>query len=78
MKWISVETPPKLNDSNESEGVLVIENDGDMFVAHLNYYPVSGYRTEESYSWSENSTGCGCCGRHLEPTHWMQLPEKPQ
>lgn len=76
MGWITVDQLPKL-DQNESECLLVVEQDGIMFTAFLKYYPVSGHRKEEYYSWSENSTGCGCCGRGLNPTHWMPLPEKP-
>jgi len=43
-----------------------------------NYYPISGYRKKEEYSWTENATGCGCCGGGLTITHWMPLPKLPK
>lgn len=80
--WISVKTIlPEIKDktkSSESEDVLFIADDGRMYVGHLNYYPVSGYRTEEKYSWTENVTGCGCCGYSLDATYWMPLPKPPE
>lgn len=82
MEWISVKDRlPELKDksiASESEDLLVLDSSGIIYVAYLNFYPISGYRTKESYSWSDRSTGCGCCSEELTPTHWMPLPKPPK
>jgi|GEM_PF-1666975 len=83
-KWISVkDTLPNLKDESKihnsvSPDVLVVESDEQMYVAYLSFYAIAGYRKKEVYRWSEISTGCGRCGRNLNPTHWMPLPELPK
>lgn len=80
MNWIKVEDrlPEIVHDNGTSNYVLVRESGDDFFVAHLNFYPAKGYRKTDEWIWSENSTGCGCCGRSLNPTHWMILPDLPK
>jgi hypothetical protein len=83
MEWISVkdrlpDIKDKTKNSSVSEDVLTIDSDGLMFVAYLNYYGISEYRTKEECSWSEQSTGCGCCSEALDITHWMSLPQPPK
>jgi hypothetical protein len=81
-RWISVnDRLPDIKDisiNSESEDVLVLSSDGNMYVAYLNFYPISGYRTEEQYSWSDRSTGCGCCSESIDVTHWIPLPPPPK
>lgn len=74
MKWISIKDrlPPLGNNEKgepifASEEVLIIEENGAMFVACL----------RAKGTWKENSTGCGCCEIGVYPTHWMPLPEPP-
>lgn len=81
--WISVEDRlPKIKDkllhSSESEDVLALNCDGNMYVANLNFYAAGGYRKEDEYSWSDKSTGCGCCSEGIQPSHWMSLPKPPE
>lgn len=77
-EWISIsEEKPKINDSNESDDVLIIDSGGNQYVASLFFYPIEGYRKVESSGWSERTTGCGCCCRDINPTHWMPLPKPP-
>ena len=82
MKWIcALDKLPEIKDKTQrcskSENVIVLDSSGIMYVAYLNYYGISGHRKEEEYSWSEVSTGCGCCSTSLEVTHWMPLPSFP-
>lgn len=81
MNWIDVnERLPEVKGTSDpltSDYVLVVESDGDTFVAQLQFYPIAGYRKTISQYWSENSTSCGCCARNLSPTHWMPLPPIP-
>jgi hypothetical protein len=80
MQWISVkERLPEVDEtqSSNSEDVLILDSDGTMYVGHMDFYPVAGYRKESKVTWSENATGCGCCAEGLHPTHWMPLPKPP-
>jgi hypothetical protein len=82
MNWIDVENNlPDLEHKticSQSEDVLVLDYDGTMYVAYLTFYPCVGYSKIECLSWSNRSTGCGCCERDLNPTHWMSLPKSPK
>jgi len=79
MEWIRVKDKlPELYKNDESDNVLVFTDDHGVLVASMNFYPKGGYRKEDSYTWSEHATGCGCCGEYIEPTHWMRLPNPPE
>lgn len=60
------------------ENCLVIDENGDCYVACLVLLNANGYRTEDTTYWSEQSTGCGCCSNGISPTHWMPLPPPPE
>lgn len=77
-RWISIEKElPKIKEDEISDDVLVIDDDKNMYVAYLKFYPVTNYRKKEEYFWHERSTGCGCCSCDIEVTHWMPLPRLP-
>jgi hypothetical protein len=78
-EWISVkEKLPEIDPKGySSENVLVYDSEG-FLVACVNFYPARGCRKEDLYTWSEQCTGCGCCARSLNPTHWMPLPVPPK
>ena len=83
MEWVKCsDRMPEIKDktqrSSESDDVLIIDSSGQMYVGYLNYYGISGYRKEEGYSWSEQSTACVCCCQELHITHWMPLPPTPK
>lgn len=76
MQWISVKDKlPEINADDSSDEVLVLLESQKVYVAVLIFYPSVGYRKQEDYSWSEMSTGCGCCCKRLVPTHWMEIPK---
>ncbi len=80
-EWISVEerVPEVSQDhASNSEDVLILDNDGRMYVGHMTFYSATGYRTQSETKWSANETGCGCCSENLHPTHWMNLPKLPE
>lgn len=84
-EWIDVkkEKPPRVVKDNKDESnyvlyyVLVVDEQGDMYVANMTHYPISDHRKKEEYFWAENTTGCGCCLQNLAVTHWMPLPLAP-
>jgi hypothetical protein len=83
MTWIKCsERLPELtnqeSEASESDNVLILNSDGNIYVARLIFYPVKGYRTKEEYDWSEQSSGCGCCCSILNPTYWIPLPIRPK
>jgi hypothetical protein len=79
VRWIRVEDRlPDLRKDNTSDDVLICDSCDEMYVARLNYYPIDRRRTEEKYTWTENSTGCGCCSCDIDVTHWIPLPEPPK
>lgn len=76
--WIKVQyLLPGLDENNRSGSVLVFCSEG-IFVAELTVFKAGVYRNKDYYSWSECSTGCGCCSVSIEPTHWMVLPQEPK
>ena len=67
-EWISVKDRiPELGKDNlPSRDVLVLDDDGQMYV---------GYPT--IYKWMIQETGCGCCSITPNIIKWMELPETP-
>lgn len=77
--WISIQDGlPPVDKHDRSEEVLVSCSYG-ILVATLSIYRIAYYRKVEEHNWTEKTTGCGCCGAgHLDPTHWMTLPQAPK
>ena len=79
MEWISVKDRfPEINEKSQSSVDVLISCSDGILVARVIFYKAMGYKKEDTYYWSEQSTGCGCCAASIEPTHWMPLPEPPK
>lgn len=79
--WISVEEKYPEVDREEmgySDDVLVYTDESKMFVAYLVCYKKCAHRTQETFHWRVQETGCGCCSYNPKVTHWMPLPKPPE
>lgn len=78
MNWIKCTDRLPDTTGGSSKNCLVIDKSGDCYVACLVFLKAGGNRKEDRTYWSEQSTGCGCCGEDIEPIYWMPLPPPPE
>ena len=55
------EIEDKTKSSSTSDDVLIIESCGQMYVAYLQFYGITGFRKKEEIIWRVCSLTCGCC-----------------